>query len=165
MLEPNMTRKRNAGGAGSTYRYFRMWITARNEAAAITVGEWELYDNQNVNRALGKNATASNAEFGAAYGAVDGVIPANLTQGRWQTNVGTHPQWLQIDLGAVHTISLTSLYVDSSQITNYADYSPRNWIFQGSLDGTTWNDILTVSGQTTAVWKTKRRHDWVFPQS
>ena len=165
MHELNLIRKRRVSGGGSTYRYFRMWITARNQAAAITVGEWELYDAQNVNRALGKTATASNAEFGAAYGAVDGVVPVNLSQGRWQTNVATHPQWLQIDLGAVYSIVLASLYVDSSQITNYADYSPANWIFQGSLDGTTWNNILTVSGQTTAVWKSKRRHDWTFPQS
>ena len=143
------------------YRYFRMWITARNQPAAITVGEWELYDAQNVNRARGKTASASNQEFGGASAAFDGIVPANLSQARWQTNQ-TGLQWLAVDLGAEYQIVLTSLYCDTSQVLNYAQYSPNTWIFQGSKDNVVWNDILNVAGYTQSNWTAKRRHDWSF---
>ena len=161
MLEANLlNRKRSSGGNTNPYRYFRMWITARNLSAAITVGEWELLDAAGINRALGKPATASAAEFGNASGAFDGIIPATLAQPRWQTNAPAHPQWIRVDLGSIIQIVRFNLYCDSSQISNFADYSPRNWIFQGSLNDTVWEDILPVNNWTTAVWKTKRKHEW-----
>ena len=143
------------------YRYYRMWIMGRNESAAITVGEWELYDNQGVNRALGKAASASNQEFGNASAAFDGIVPATLAQPRWQTNQpGT--QWLSVDLGAEYGIIKASLYCDSSQIQNYNEYSPNTWLFQGSKNGIDWVDILSVASYTSALWASKRRHDWDF---
>jgi len=144
------------------YRYYRMMITARNQSAAITVGEWELYDASNVNRARGRTATASDAGFGNPSGAFDGIVPATLAQPRWQTNVATNPQWLSVDLGAVYSINRTVLYCDTSQIPNYAQYSPNTWYFQGSLNNTSWTDILQVSNYTQASWTAKRAHEWLF---
>ena len=154
------TTVKNSGGIVKPYRYYRMWITARNLVSAITVGEWELLDSNGFNQARGKPATASNQEFGNASGAFDGIVPANLGQPRWQTNTSTHPQWLQVDLQSAKEIVKFKLYCDSSQITNFADYSPKDWIFQGSLDNATWENIISVTNQTTAVWKTKREHEW-----
>lgn len=144
------------------YRHYRMMITARNLSNAITVGEWELYDSSNVNRALGKTASASDQGFGNASAAFDGIVPANLSQPRWQTNTQTNPQWLAVDLGAEYLITRAVLYCDTSQIPNYAQYSPNTWYFQGSLDATSWKDILQVTGYTTALWSAKRAHEWRF---
>lgn len=144
------------------YRYYRMMITARNEPQAITVGEWELYDSNGINRARGKPSFASDAGFGDPSGAFDGIVPVNLQQGRWQTNAPANPQWISVDLGAVYSINRTILYCDSSQIPNYAQYSPNTWYFQGSLDNTNWNDILQVVGHTTTKWLEKRAHEWSF---
>lgn len=144
------------------YRYYRMLITARNEVQAITVGEWELYDSSNVNRAAGRTATASNAENGSASGAFDGIVPTTLAQPRWQTNVRGEPQWLSVDLGAVYSINRTILYCDTSAMPNYAMYSPNTWYFQGSLNNSSWINILQVSNYTQASWSAKRAHEWTF---
>lgn len=151
----------NSGGT-VTFRHFRLYILARNDPAAITVGEWELYNEAGVNVAAGKYATASDQGFGNASAAFDGIVPVNLSQPRWQTNDPRNPQWLAVDLGAPMGVSSTALFCDTSQIPNYAIYSPNYWIFQGSMDGNNWEDIMYVSGQTTAVWSSKRKHEWVF---
>lgn len=149
------------GVVTTPYRYFRMYITARNGPEAITIGEWELYDSSNINRARAGIASASDAGFGAASGANDGIIPVNLSQPRWQTNA-TGTQWIMIDLGALYSINRAVVYVDTSQIPNYATYSPNTWLFQGSTNTIAWSNILQVTGYTSAKWTEKRAHEWSF---
>jgi len=162
MLENLLTRPPSTDGGGlvKPFQYFRMFITARNESAAITVGEWEILDGSGVNRALGKPATASDQGFGNASAAFDGIVPATLAQPRWQTNSATNPQWLQVNIGSQIQAKQFVLYCDTSSIPNFANYSAQNWKFQGSNNGVDWEDILSVSGWTVAVWKTKRKHVW-----
>lgn len=159
MLESLLFTIRPPTGTAGPYRYYRMYITARNLPAAITVCEWEIIDEGGVNRALNKTATASSQDQGLAGHAVDGVVPSDLSGSRWQTNTtGVH--WLQVDIGESIIAKEFNLYVDSSKITNYADYSPNTWEFQGSNDTSEWVKLAAVANYTSSAWKSKYKHTW-----
>ncbi|GAA0250426.1 hypothetical protein GCM10010492_58240 [Saccharothrix mutabilis subsp. mutabilis] len=85
------------------------------------------------NLALGKPATASSAESTAlaAAQAVDGD-PGT----RWGSAY-SDPQWLQVDLGAVHPIAQVTLRWEAA----YA----RAFTVQASADGTTWTTLHSTT--------------------
>jgi beta-glucanase (GH16 family) len=92
-----------------------------------------------VNLALLKPALASSSENGTtpASGAVDG----NLTT-RW-SSAFSDPQWIQVDLGDEYAI-------ESVKITWEPAYG-KNYLVQLSDDGTNWNTVKTITGNTTLV--------------
>jgi hypothetical protein len=85
----------------------------------------------------GKPATASsteNASFPAAN-AVDG----NTTGTRW-SSAFSDPQWIQVDLGQVASISQIQLYWEAAYATAFQ--------LQSSTDGTNWTVLQNVTGGT-----------------
>ncbi|MER5963364.1 glycosyl hydrolase family 8 [Streptomyces sp. NPDC002057] len=82
----------------------------------------------------GKAVTASSVEtsaFGAGL-AVDGNAAT-----RWASLEGVDPQWIRIDLGAVHTISRVKL--------NWEDAYGKTYKIQTSTDGSTWSDVYSTT--------------------
>ncbi|MCG5219319.1 cellulase family glycosylhydrolase [Streptosporangium soli] len=82
----------------------------------------------------GKPATASSVEgpgFEAAL-AVDGN-----TSSRWASAEGSDPQWIQIDLGATHTISRVRL--------NWEVAYGQAYRIEVSTNGTSWTPIHTTT--------------------
>jgi len=87
----------------------------------------------------GRPATASsleNAGFAAAN-AFDGT-----TTTRW-SSAFADPQWLQVDLGATHTISRVVLYWQHSYATAFQ--------LQVSADATTWTTVYATTTSTGGV--------------
>jgi fibronectin type 3 domain-containing protein len=84
----------------------------------------------------GHPATASSLE-GAGYPASN-AVDGNLTT-RW-SSAFSDPQWLEVDLGATHTISKVVLYWEAA----YA----KAFQIQTSTDGTTWTTIYSTTTGT-----------------
>jgi hypothetical protein len=85
----------------------------------------------------GKPATASSVEGAGtpASAAVDG----NLTGTRWSSQF-SDPQWIQVDLGQVATLTQITLVWESAYATAFA--------LQASNDGTTWTTLQSVTNGT-----------------
>jgi F5/8 type C domain/Fibronectin type III domain len=88
------------------------------------------------NLALNQPATASSLQSASypASAAVDGSLST-----RW-SSAFSDPQWLEVDLGASHTISQVALYWESA----YA----KAFQIQTSPDGTTWTTIYSTTTGT-----------------
>jgi hypothetical protein len=83
----------------------------------------------------GKPATASSVQGAGtpASAAFDG----DLTGTRWSSQF-SDPQWIQVDLGQVATLSQIKLYWEAAYATAFQ--------LQASTDGTTWTTLQTVTG-------------------
>ncbi|QMU30434.1 discoidin domain-containing protein [Adhaeribacter radiodurans] len=91
-----------------------------------------------VNLALNKAATASSAVgSNNANLAVDGNENT-----RWESN-SSDPQWLQVDLGVVQSISRVRLVWENAYGKDYE--------IQVSDNGTTWSPIQTVTNNNTLI--------------
>ncbi|RPJ87529.1 MAG: hypothetical protein EHM18_00690 [Acidobacteria bacterium] len=98
------------------------------------------------NVALNKTATANSAvaPFSAAR-AVDG----NLAQtSRWVGN--RMPAWIQVDLGSSYWISRWKVTMMQCVGWASADYNLIDYKLQGSVDGTTWTDIDSITNNTAS---------------
>ncbi|MYS09199.1 hypothetical protein GTW71_22800 [Streptomyces sp. SID6041] len=82
----------------------------------------------------GKAVTASSVETSALGPglAVDGSAAT-----RWASLEGVDPQWIRIDLGAVHTISRVKL--------DWEQAYGKTYRIQTSADGSTWSDVYSTT--------------------
>ncbi|MFC9797383.1 glycosyl hydrolase family 8 [Streptomyces sp. NPDC127584] len=82
----------------------------------------------------GKAVTASSVETSALGPglAVDGSAAT-----RWASLEGADPQWIRIDLGAVHTISRVKL--------DWEQAYGKAYRIQTSADGSTWSDVYSTT--------------------
>ncbi|MEY9965689.1 beta-glucanase (GH16 family) [Streptacidiphilus sp. MAP12-16] len=130
-------------------RYVRIYATSRASQWGDSLYELALYGTPSSGGgstllSQGKTATASSVENASftAPNAVDGN-----TGTRWSSGF-SDPQWLQVDLGASHTISQVVLNWEAAYATAFQ--------IQTSTDGSTWTTVYsTTSGtggtQTLAV--------------
>lgn len=92
------------------------------------------------NIALSKTVTYSSQEVGnEAANVVDG----NTTSNRWSGSTATYPQWVQVDLGAVHNINQTELYPYLSRAYQYT--------IETSTDGINYSTVIDQSTNTTGA--------------
>ncbi|MGW5350348.1 discoidin domain-containing protein [Streptomyces sp. NPDC004031] len=132
----------------ATARYVRVYSTARASQYGNSLYELALFGTptsgggdpggpgQATLLSQGKTATASsseNASFTAPM-AVDGN-----TGTRWSSGF-TDPQWLQVDLGASHTISQVVL--------NWETAAAKSFQIQTSNDGTNWTSVYSTTAGT-----------------
>ncbi|MFI0718251.1 discoidin domain-containing protein [Streptomyces sp. NPDC021224] len=132
----------------ATARYVRVYSTARASQYGNSLYELALFGTptsgggdpggpgQATLLSQGKTATASsseNASFTAPM-AVDGN-----TGTRWSSGF-TDPQWLQVDLGASHTISQVVL--------NWETAAGKSFQIQTSNDGTNWTSVYSTTAGT-----------------
>ncbi|MFD6150548.1 discoidin domain-containing protein [Streptomyces sp. NPDC060243] len=137
-IDQDLTLIQRAGiqaisGDGVTIRTSPLGNTARvlalKKGKKVTVDLTMAAAKQNL--AQGRTATASsesNAEQGAAK-AVDGDMGT-----RWSAGPAAD-SWLQVDLGAEHSLSEVQLAWEDSYAKGYK--------LQGSTDGRTWRDLAT----------------------
>ncbi|ACU72977.1 coagulation factor 5/8 type domain protein [Catenulispora acidiphila DSM 44928] len=135
------TETLNLSGTG---RYIRMNGTARNTAYGYSLWEFQVYGSSSggggtcgtTNLALNKPATASSAENAgtAAAAAFDGNAGT-----RW-SSLFTDPQWVQVDLGATHTLCKVGLSWETAYATAFQ--------IQTSNDGTNWTPIYSTTTGT-----------------
>jgi beta-glucanase (GH16 family) len=131
-------------GLNATGRYIRVYMTARASQWGDSLYEVGVYGTTGNNGggtllSQGHPATSSsneNASF-TAPNAVDGN-----TGTRW-SSAFSDPQWLQVDLGATHTISSVVLNWETAYATGFQ--------IQTSTDGTTWTTIYSTTTGTGGV--------------
>ena len=123
----------------ATARYVRVYATGRASQWGDSLYELALYGTPTSGGGTGtllsqgKTATSSsteNASFVAAN-AVDGN-----TGTRW-SSAFSDPQWLQVDLGATHTLSRVDLNWEAAYASAFQ--------LQSSNDGTTWTNLTPVT--------------------
>ena len=117
-----VTAKDSAGTSGTTT--FTWTVTAGGGTCGTT------------NLAQGKAATASSTES-VAFPASSAVDGDNGT--RWSSGF-SDPQWLQVDLGATHTICKVVLNWETAYGTAFQ--------IQTSADGSTWTPIYSTTTGT-----------------
>ena len=141
------------GGAGSqqdfsfnaTARFVRVFMTARASAFGDSLYEFEVYSNGSGGGGTatllsqGKPATSSSVENASfpPQNAVDGN-----TGTRW-SSAFSDPQWLQVDLGATHSISQVVL--------NWETAFGKAFQLQTSNDGTNWTTIFSTTTGTGGI--------------
>jgi hypothetical protein len=129
----------NVSGSG---RYVRMYGTQRATAYGYSLYEMSVAGtpgggtSSGTLLSQGKTATASSTENAAnpASAAVDGN-----TGTRW-SSAFSDPQWLQVDLGATHSISKVNL--------NWEAAYAKAFQIQTSTDGTNWTTIYSTTTGT-----------------
>ncbi|MBB6559582.1 hypothetical protein HNP48_002249 [Acidovorax soli] len=131
---------------------YRLWITKTSSGGFgyTTINEFGLYeaaDHSGPNLCTGAVATAHSFYSTGTEGpkAIDGN-PSTF----WESGSAAEPKWLRVDLPAAK--SVRCLYLASTQ---YTGEIPRDFVLQGSNDGTAWSDIFKITDWvTTTVAKT-----------
>ncbi|GIH26443.1 hypothetical protein Aph01nite_47530 [Acrocarpospora phusangensis] len=101
------------------------------------------------NLALGATATASSSHSSfPASRAVSGAWGSGYEG--WVSNVGK-PQTLTLDLGTAKTFTRYVLRHDAAARPAETANNTRNWTLATSANGSTWNTVDTVTGNTAAV--------------
>ncbi|MBT1708422.1 discoidin domain-containing protein [Fulvivirgaceae bacterium PWU5] len=109
-------------------------VSAASAALTVTTGTMA------TNIALNKTVTVSSVEIAGLEGpkAVDG----NATT-RWSSVQAVDPQWISVDLGASYSVTGVKVTWEAAYATAYQ--------IQISADGSTWNDLKSISGNTALV--------------
>jgi beta-glucanase (GH16 family) len=127
-------------------RYVRIYATSRASQWGDSLYELALYGSPSSGGtgtgtllSQGKTATASSSENSSftAPNAVDGN-----TSTRWSSAFGD-PQWLQVDLGASHTINQVLLNWEAAYATAFQ--------IQTSADASTWTTVYSTSSGTGGI--------------
>jgi len=93
----------------------------------------------------GRVASASN-EYRGAYLAFDNVI-TGMSNGWSGSKGGGSSWWLQLDTG-VGVSNIVTGYSISYDDTDWGNAAPKDWTLQGSNNGSSWDILDTVTGQT-----------------
>jgi hypothetical protein len=126
-----------------TGRYVRIYATSRASQYGDSLYELAVYgtpssggNGGNTLLSQGKTATASSVENASftATNAVDGD-----TGTRW-SSAFADPQWLEVDLGASHSISQVVLNWEAAYATGFA--------IQTSADGSNWTTVYSTTTGT-----------------
>jgi hypothetical protein len=141
---PQDIQDMNLSGTG---RYIRVYATSRASQWGDSIYQFSVYGTPssgggNGNPTLlsqGHTATASSAENASfpAASAVDGN-----TGTRWSSQF-SDPQWLEVDLGATHTVNQVVLNWEAAYATGYQ--------IQTSTDGTNWTTVYSTTTGTGGV--------------
>jgi hypothetical protein len=141
---PGGTETLNISGSG---RFIRMYSTARNTQYGDSIWEFTVHGSGGAppptcgttNLALNKTTTASSIENAGtpAAAATDGN-----TGTRW-SSLFTDPQWLQVDLGASHTVCQVVLNWETAYASAFQ--------IQTSNDTTNWTSIYSTTAGTGGV--------------
>lgn len=136
------------GGAG--YRYYRVVVSAVGSGTAVGTIELELREVVGgPSVAVGAGGTAFASKFSSSRPpseAFDGVLTAN--NGCLETSA-TLPWHLGYDFGAGNEKQVVQYAVSSYPTsTQTSNRSFKDWTFEGSNDGETWDTLDTVIGET-----------------
>lgn len=126
------------------WRYWRIYITAVGSGLVAGLAEIELRAT-----AGGADLTSPSTPMGASSNNAASLVDNN-TSLAWTTASTGSPWWAWADLSASNygqaqpAVEL-ALWPSGSST---ASVSPKDFVVQGSLDGTTWTDIKSFSGVT-----------------
>lgn len=131
-----------AGGPGTTFRYWRLFITLNDGSSSfVSLSRLKLMEGA-TDRALSYVGTPSaNVAIDPAANAFDNNLGTE-----WVSNAYPGDNWIAVDLGAAYT--LTSYQISSQRVVT--GRTPTTWILQGSDTSQTgpWTAVDARSGQT-----------------
>jgi hypothetical protein len=132
------------------------WTYTADNASFVTTGNNDVVSSVRItatagstNLALGATATASTTEgtFTPSR-AVNGAWTSGYEG--WVSTVG-NAQWVALDLGSAKTFSRYVVRHDSAARPAETANNTKDFTFQVSSNGTTWNTVDTVTGNTAAT--------------
>lgn len=143
-------------GGGTTWRYFRVYITANNGGSYTVIQGIELATSVGGADITDGGEPTDESSF---YPERDF---SNVFEGRvssssygWTTGKDeTPPHWGWVDLGSETEVIEYRILTDTQ---GELARMPKDFVIQGSNDGTTWTDIQSYTGVTdwsVGVWKT-----------
>ncbi|GHO70815.1 hypothetical protein KSC_097070 [Ktedonobacter sp. SOSP1-52] len=137
----------------TTARYVKLNITnpqSDPNYIAARIYELEVYaTSATSNVALNKTATANNSctSSETPNKAVDGSV---TNDSKWCAGATSGQYWLRIDLGANYAISSFTVKHAGAGGENTA-WNTRDFNLQLSTDGSNWNTVVNVSGNTSSI--------------
>lgn len=137
-----------SGGGTVAYRYWRISISANNGSATYTgLSEVELRTTVGgADITSPSTAVTSSTLYTSSYPSSNTVD--NSTGTAWLATVGA--TWIMYDLVTPTVIAEIGMYPYTSALTS----APKDFVVQGSNDGTTFTDVVAFSGITfTAAWQ------------
>lgn len=81
----------------------------------------------------------------------------------WSTDSWTYAGWLQFDFGTGNEKAIEKYVITSLNHSSANTSSPKNWVFQGSLNGSTWVDLDLRSNITG--WTAGQAKEFMFTNS
>lgn len=132
------------------YRYWRIFVqTNDGNTGSIGIGEIELRGTVG-----GADLTTTGTPALASTtsgGFVAGNVRDNDTGTFWISTAATD-QWLRLDLGTAQQVAQVAIYPRAGSLNS----APKDFIIQGSDDGTNFNDVKAFTGITgwTAAYRT-----------
>jgi fibronectin type 3 domain-containing protein len=116
-------------------RYVRMYGTQRSGPGGYSLWEFQVFGRNPVSLSQGQAATASS--YDTTY------LPAKAVDGdfatRWSSAMGSDPQWIYVDTGAIQSINRVRAVWEAAYATQYK--------IQFSSDLVNWQDMyVTTSG-------------------
>jgi hypothetical protein len=117
----------------------------------------DLYENNSTpgaDFATGGSASAS-CIYGAGYEAIKAFDDSNATA--WVGAPGVTAGWIQYDLGDGNSDTLYKCTITAR--STYANGSPKDFTIQGSNNGTDWDTLKTVTGETG--WTPNEKREFV----
>lgn len=145
-----VNQQAEAAAVSKTWRYWRIFVQTNNGGNLISLGEVQLRATVG-----GSDLTTTSTPVTASNAANAPVtnIRDNDTATLWATGVGvTTDSWVRLDLGTTQTVLQVAMYPQSTLLNR----APKDFIIQGSDDGTTFTDVKAftdVTGWTTG-WRT-----------
>ena len=145
---------KRAAASVSSYRYFKLDVSAINGGSLVGVDELKIYvgapkyPSSTMTSATtpsplvassSSNLSGNNREWRAFD---DAVMGGGFL---WYASGGA-PAWLKIDLGSGNAITPTSFKITGPDTSNRA---PQDFTFQGSNNDSAWTTLKTVTGATS----------------
>lgn len=151
-LWQHLMNQQAASSVSLTWRYWRIFIQTNNgDAQYIVIAEVQLRG------ALGgadltTGATPALASTQGASSTAGNTLDGNTTTIWATTSSSVTNQWLRFDMGTPTTLAQVAMYPQSSIFTR----APKDFIIQGSDDGTNFTDVKAFTNITgwTAAWRT-----------
>lgn len=149
-LWQHLMNQQAAAPALQSWRYWRIFIqTNDGNTGSIGIAEIEL-------RATVGGADLTTASTPVTASTANGSFPAinvrdNDTGTFWISTAVTD-QWVRLDLATAQQVAQVAIYPRAASLNS----APKDFIIQGSNDGTNFTDVKSFTGQTgwSAAYRT-----------
>lgn len=138
--------------SGPAYRYWRIYITAINgDANYAAFAEIEIRGTVGGADLTTASTPTSQSSYYTFYQATQ--TRDNSTGTFWLSDTNAHiNSWCRYDLTTASTVAQVAIYPYVGVLT----WAPKDFVIQGSDDGTTFTDVKSFTGVTdwSYAWKT-----------
>ena len=145
-----MNQQAEAAAVSKTWRYWRIFVQTNNgDPTYITIAEVQLRGTiGGADLTTGATPALASTQSSAVGNTLDG----NTTTIWASTANSVTDQWLRFDMGTPTTLAQVAMYPQSA----FPNRAPKDFIIQGSDDGTTFTDVKAFTNSTgwTAAFRT-----------